>query len=391
MVIVALVALFALLPVAGAAPRAAETKNVTVKEFEFAPKELTINVGDTVTWKNEGPARPHTATATDASFDSDNLNVGQEFSFTFTKAGTFAYACKYHDIMQGTITVGEASAPAAAPAPAQAATPAVEAGDQALDAGAITVAKVTAAQDGWIAVHLDEGGAPGKVLGQTAVKTGDNANVKVALSQDVPAGGKVWPMLHIDAGTVGTYEFPGPDGPVKDAAGNIVMKQIAITAAGAAAPAPAQAATVAVEASDQALKNQGITVAKVTAAQDGWIAVHLDEGGAPGKVLGQTAVKTGDNANVVVALSENVPVGGKVWPMLHIDAGTVGTYEFPGADGPVKDAAGNIVMKQIAITAAGAPSTLPNTGGEDTTTGLLLAATLLLLGGAMLTLRRRRI
>ena len=55
--LVALMALMAVTPLVGAAPRAAETKNVSVKDFEFAPKELTVNVGDTVMWKNDGPAR----------------------------------------------------------------------------------------------------------------------------------------------------------------------------------------------------------------------------------------------------------------------------------------------------------------------------------------------
>ena len=233
--LVALMALMAVVPLAGAAPRAAETKNVSVKDFEFAPKELTVNVGDTVVWKNDGPARPHTATANDGSFDSDKLDVGKEFSFTFTKAGTFSYACKFHDVMQATITVQDAAAPApAAAAPAQQSGGSVDASDQAIANNAITVANVNAAQDGWIVAHLDEGGKPGKVLGQTAVKTGDNKNVAIALSEAVPVGGKLWPMLHIDAGTIGTYEFPGADSPAKDASGNIVMKQITVTAAGAA-------------------------------------------------------------------------------------------------------------------------------------------------------------
>ena len=233
--LVALVALMAAAPLVGAAPRAAETKNVSVKDFEFAPKELTVNVGDTVMWKNDGPARPHTVTANDGSFDSDKLDVGQEFSFTFTKAGTFSYACKFHDVMQGTITVQDAAAPApAAAAPAQQSGGSVSASDQAIVNNGITVANVNAAQDGWIVAHLDEGGKPGKVLGQTAVKAGDNKNVAIALSEAVPVGGKLWPMLHIDAGTIGTYEFPGADAPAKDASGNIVMKQITVTAAGAA-------------------------------------------------------------------------------------------------------------------------------------------------------------
>ena len=230
--VVALIALFALVPLAGAAPLAAETKTVTIKNFEFAPKAQTINVGDTVMWKNDGPSA-HTATSVDGTFDSGNLDAGKEFSFTFTKAGTFNYACKYHDIMQGTITVGDAAAaPAAAPAAQPTGT--VSASDQPVVDGSITVASITAGQDGWIVAHLDENGAPGKVLGNTAVKKGESKDVKIKLSQDVPAGGKLWPMLHIDAGAIGTYEFPGADAPVKDAAGNVVMKQITVTAAGGA-------------------------------------------------------------------------------------------------------------------------------------------------------------
>lgn len=237
MAIITLMALFTLLPVAGAAPRAA-TQTVNAKDFEFDPKSITINVGDTITWKNAGAA-PHTAQADDGSFNSGNLAAGAEYSFTFNTAGTFPYFCLYHGAaggagMSGTVVVQEAAAaqPTAAPA---AATPtgSVDVSDQPLAEGGITVAKVTAGQDGWIVAHLDEADKPGKVLGQTAVKAGDNNNVKIALSESVPVGGKLWPMLHIDAGAVGTYEFPGPDAPVI-IGGNIIMKQISVTAGGPA-------------------------------------------------------------------------------------------------------------------------------------------------------------
>jgi hypothetical protein len=276
--------------------------------------------------------------------------------------------------------------PVASAAPAmQDPTGSVDASDQAIVDGSINVATVSAGQDGWIVAHLDEGGKPGKVIGHTAVKTGDNKDVKIKLDEDVPAGGKLWPMLHIDAGTIGTYEFPGADVPVI-VGGNVVMKQISITApaaGGQAAPADA------VDVDDQPLKNGSITVAEIYASVDGWIVAHLDEGGKPGKVIGHTAVKKGESNNVVIKLDEDVPVGGKLWPMLHIDAGTIGTYEFPGADAPVV-VNGNVVMKQITVTAA-PPAGLPRTGGADSlATGLLLGALLMLLGGALLRMRMRR-
>jgi len=241
--VVALVAMFALVPLAGAAPRAAETKNVAAKDFAFDPKTITINVGDTITWTNEGPS-PHTATADEAEgFDSGNLDKGATYSETFDEAGTFAYYCKYHGSkggtgMAGSIIVVEAAAPTAptaAPAAPAADAPSgtVDAADQPIVDSSITVANVTAGQDGWIVAHLDEGGKPGKVIGNTAVTKGENKDVKIKLSEDVPVGGKLWPMLHIDAGAIGTYEFPGPDAPVV-VDGNIIMKQIAVTAPAAA-------------------------------------------------------------------------------------------------------------------------------------------------------------
>jgi LPXTG-motif cell wall-anchored protein len=157
-----------------------------------------------------------------------------------------------------------------------------------------------------------------------------------------------------------------------------------------AAPAK-QDPTGTVDASDQAIVGGEITVAKITAGQDGWIVAHLDEGGKPGKVIGETLIKAGDSSNVKIKLSEDVPVGGKLWPMLHIDAGTIGTYEFPGPDAPVV-ANGAPVMKQITVTAAAAaPSNLPKTGGaEDNTLALLVGALALFAAGALLVLRMRR-
>ena len=276
--------------------------------------------------------------------------------------------------------------PVASAAPAmQDPTGSVDASDQAIVDGSINVATVSAGQDGWIVAHLDEGGKPGKVIGHTAVKTGDNKDVKIKLDEDVPVGGKLWPMLHIDAGTIGTYEFPGADVPVV-VGGNVVMKQITVTAPAAGG----QAAPVdAVDVDDQPLKNGSITVAEIYASVDGWIVAHLDEGGKPGKVIGHTAVKKGESNNVVIKLDEDVPAGGKLWPMLHIDAGTIGTYEFPGADAPVV-VNGNVVMKQISVTAA-PPAGLPRTGGTDSlASGLLLGALLMLLGGALLRMRMRQ-
>ena len=94
----------------GKAPRAAAAADtgVTISDFQFAPASVTIDVGDTVTWTNEGPT-PHSATADDRSFDTGIFEAGQSRSHTFDEAGTFAYFCTPHPNMRGTVTVRAAS------------------------------------------------------------------------------------------------------------------------------------------------------------------------------------------------------------------------------------------------------------------------------------------
>jgi plastocyanin len=87
---------------------AAASGAVTIRDFEFVQKTVTVNVGDSVTWTNQGPTT-HTATAKDGSFDSGNLNKGGSFSHKFTKAGTFNYFCKPHPFMTAKIVVTGAS------------------------------------------------------------------------------------------------------------------------------------------------------------------------------------------------------------------------------------------------------------------------------------------
>ncbi len=76
----------------------------TIADFSFTPATLTIHVGDTVTWTNNGPAA-HTATANNGSFNTGTLQKGQSASHTFTQAGTYAYICTIHPFMHGTVVV----------------------------------------------------------------------------------------------------------------------------------------------------------------------------------------------------------------------------------------------------------------------------------------------
>gem|GEM_PF-410389 len=75
-------------------------------DMDFDPDEITIYVGDAITWtNNDGMSHTATSTSGPTSFDSGNIASGGTWSFTFTEAGTYEYECEYHSSMTGVITV----------------------------------------------------------------------------------------------------------------------------------------------------------------------------------------------------------------------------------------------------------------------------------------------
>lgn len=78
--------------------------NVEMDDLDFSPRDLTINVGATVTWTNK-EAAPHDATSDDDEWETDLLQEGDTGSITFAEAGTFPYHCTVHPNMEGTVTV----------------------------------------------------------------------------------------------------------------------------------------------------------------------------------------------------------------------------------------------------------------------------------------------
>jgi len=91
----------------------AANASVQIADMAFAPANLTVTAGDTVTWTNTDPM-VHTVTSTTGAFDSGDLGEGESYGVTFTAPGTFSYVCTPHPFMTGTVTVVAA---AVAPAP----------------------------------------------------------------------------------------------------------------------------------------------------------------------------------------------------------------------------------------------------------------------------------
>jgi len=85
---------------------AAEASTVQIENYQFLPNTLTIRVGGSVTWVNrDDDVHSIAADDTPPTFKSAGLDTDDKFSFTFTKAGTYAYHCSLHPHMTGRIIV----------------------------------------------------------------------------------------------------------------------------------------------------------------------------------------------------------------------------------------------------------------------------------------------
>jgi len=78
-------------------------------QYVFAPVTTKIKIGTKVTWKNVSDAL-HTVTFTTGPFKGGNkldkqLATGTTLSYTFKKAATYKYRCKFHPGMVGKIVV----------------------------------------------------------------------------------------------------------------------------------------------------------------------------------------------------------------------------------------------------------------------------------------------
>jgi plastocyanin len=84
----------------------ASMMEVKIDNFSFGPATLTVPVGIMVMWTNRDDI-PHTVVSTDdpKTFKSKVLDTDEKFSYTFSKAGTYAYFCSIHPKMTGKVIV----------------------------------------------------------------------------------------------------------------------------------------------------------------------------------------------------------------------------------------------------------------------------------------------
>ena len=96
-------------------PAHAANAPVAIKDVAYQPATINVHPGDTVVWTHNDGSTPHSVTSDAGSgeaFDSSPtcpasgcMTQGEVFTHTFNTIGTFAYHCRVHSSMHGTVIV----------------------------------------------------------------------------------------------------------------------------------------------------------------------------------------------------------------------------------------------------------------------------------------------
>jgi len=78
---------------------------VSEEGIAFEPAEVTVGVGDTVTWTNNDSVGHDVTADSFSSGDPGGMAPGDTFEQTFDEAGTFDYVCTVHPGMEGSVVV----------------------------------------------------------------------------------------------------------------------------------------------------------------------------------------------------------------------------------------------------------------------------------------------
>ena len=102
---VGLIAGAALIAVPVLSQAAGRTYPLTIRQMAFGPAPAGLRVGDSVEWIN-ADIFLHSATSKAGGFDV-TLKPKAHVRMTLTRAGTFAFTCRYHPGMGGRLAVAK--------------------------------------------------------------------------------------------------------------------------------------------------------------------------------------------------------------------------------------------------------------------------------------------
>jgi 3',5'-cyclic-AMP phosphodiesterase len=83
----------------------ADSHEIRIDNFSFAPVSASVPVGMQVVWTNHDDV-PHNVVSTEQKFKSRALDTGEQFTHRFDAGGAYDYFCSIHPRMTGRVIVG---------------------------------------------------------------------------------------------------------------------------------------------------------------------------------------------------------------------------------------------------------------------------------------------
>lgn len=193
--------------------------------------------------------------------------------------------------------------------------------DQPVVDGRITLERAVVDRPAWAAVYFDDEDAPGLIIGTARLEEGVNEEVVVNVIETAVTP-LLYIILHEDVTPGDAFNFPASDPPLaydgrlvdpfpfRTNPGNYLIVR------------------------DQERPSSGndalaVTVPLTVVDVNAWVAIHADDNGQRGDVLGVTALPAGISRNVAVEIDADRATE-TLYAVLYLDAGEAGEFEFPG-------------------------------------------------------------
>jgi hypothetical protein len=207
-------------------------------------------------------------------------------------------------------------------APASAHSNHVTAGAQVSADDTVTIERLFILEEGYLVLHADDDGEPGRAIGHRALESGLQTDVPIEMDTEYwerqNGTTTIWAVLHRDANGNGAFD-PGTDNQLS------LLGRVAGTRLAVGKSAAGNTSVTAAGFSAQTIDGPSVTVRRVALAQPGSVVVSADDDGSPGAIAGQRALDAGVHENVTVELDpafyRNSGEQFRLWATAHTNDG----------------------------------------------------------------------
>lgn len=187
--------------------------------------------------------------------------------------------------------------------------------------GLVVIASVVSKGPGWIVLYDDEAGEPGQMMGYLPVEPGTSENLSIAINWR-EATPTLYAALYEDAGQEAVFEVPETD--------ELVMLSSAPLLVAFDVGLPPDVFVL-----NQPVVNDTIVVERAISRGPGWLVVYGDDEGQTGNIIGFALLEDGINEQIEVEILTS-EVSAVLHIVIHEDDGTLGEFDFPVGDGPMR-------------------------------------------------------